>query len=79
VDLKTGAGDVPVVTPRRAGTKEAEPGFGALREGGSNPCDRQGGTTRVEGRAGFGGQGHRVDERYPALTYFRIFFNRSRI
>jgi hypothetical protein len=30
-----GAGDVPVVAPRRAGTKEAEPDFGALQEGGS--------------------------------------------
>ncbi len=74
-----GAGDVQVVTPRCAGTKESEPGFGALQEGGSNPRDRQGGKTRGEGRARFGGQGHRVDERNPALTYFRIFFNRSRI
>ena len=32
---KGGAGDVPVMAPRRAGTKEAEPDFGALQEGGS--------------------------------------------
>ena len=30
-----GAGDVPVVTPRRAGTKESELDFGALQEGDS--------------------------------------------
>jgi len=78
VDAGKGAGRGPVVAPRRTG---------GVRRGwayedpmrGLSLGDRQGGKTRAEGRAGSGEQGHRVDERDPALTYFRNFFNRSRI